>query len=414
MSEGSFSALGLCAPLLKSIELLHYEAPTAVQAEAIPAILAGRDVWASAATGSGKTAAFLLPILERLRARPQVHPRPLGALVLVPTRELAVQIGEAADRLARHFETRLAMQVVYGGVSINPQMMALRGGADLVIATPGRLLDLVEHNALSLRTATTLVLDEADKMLDRGFADELARVLSLLPERRQTLLFSATFPKGIEELAKSVLHDPVRIAIGATVSEAPAIEQRAIEVDRGRRTHLVKHLAALHPAERVLVFVATTYSTEHIADKLRTLNVRAAALNGALGQKTRLRVVSDFREGRIDVVIATDVAARGLDIVGLALVINYDLPRSPADYVHRIGRTGRAGATGTAISFVTADTHEHFRLIEKRYRMEVPREQIAGFEPTELVPPPGPAPTGGIKGHRKSKKDRLREAAAKR
>jgi superfamily II DNA/RNA helicase len=291
-------------------------------------------------------------------------------------------------------------------------MMALRGGADVVVATPGRLLDLVDHNALSLGTVATLVLDEADRLFALGFADELSRILALLPSRRQNLLFSATFPPAVLGLAEKLLHDPVRIEPASAPAPALAIEQRAIEVDPPRRTQLLRHLIQTGGWTRTLVFVATKYATEHVAEKLRKAGLEAAALHGELSQGARTRALEDFKASRLQVLVATDVAARGLDIVQLPVVVNFDLPRSAVDYTHRIGRTGRAGESGLAVSFISAGTHAHFRLIEKRHRFTLPREQIAGFEPVELDVPAPPG-GGGVKGKRKSKKDRLREAAAR-
>jgi superfamily II DNA/RNA helicase len=303
--------------------------------------------------------------------------------------------------------------VVFGGVSVNPQMMGLRGGAEVVVATPGRLLDLVDRNAIKLDDVNLLVLDEADRLLDEGFADELARLTALLPARRQNLFFSATFPPAVLALAEALLHDPVRVDAPTTASaERPAIEQHAVEVDTAQRTPLLRHLIEQGQWPRVLVFVATRYASEHVADKLRRNGLAAAALHGELSQGARTRVLAELNSGALRVVLATDMAARGLHIPGLPVVVNYDLPRSPADYTHRIGRTGRAGATGLAVSFVTAATEAHFRLIEKRQGQRVPRERIAGFEPREAAPP-GSTPAGGIKGRRKSKKDKLREAAAR-
>lgn len=409
--ETTFTSLQLGVPLLRAIAEKGYETPTPIQVAAIPAILAGSDVWASAQTGSGKTAAFALPLLQRLSRGRRPAGRVARALILVPTRELAAQIGEAIRRYARFLPEPIKTLVVYGGVSINPQMMALGGGADILIATPGRLLDLMEHNAVSLERLAALVLDEADRLFALGFADELGRILARVPAQRQTLLFSATFPPAVEALAKSVLRDPVRVAVERDAETEPDIEQRAIEVDAPRRTQLLRHLIQTHGWSRVLVFVATKYATEHVADKLRRAGIDAEALHGELSQGARTQALADFKAGKVRVLLATDVAARGIDIAALPVVVNYDLPRSPTDYTHRIGRTGRAGERGVAVSFVSAETHAHFRLIEKRNRLAIPREQIAGFEPsaTEI---PASAGTGGIKGRRKSKKDRLREAEA--
>jgi superfamily II DNA/RNA helicase len=405
----TFSSLGLSAPLVRAVTESHYLTPTPVQAAAIPPIFRGSDVLVSAQTGSGKTAAYVLPVLERLAAdrRPLRHAR---VLVLVPTRELAVQVGAAIRTYSRFFARPFRTQVLFGGVSLNPQMMALRGGADVVVASPGRLLDLVARNALKLGDVEMLVLDEADRLLAAGFADELAAVLRQLPARRQTLLFSATLPPEVEALAGHLLQSPVRIDVPATPETAPDIRQRVIEVDAPRRTQLLIRLIREAGWERVLVFVATKYATEHVAEKLRKAGLSAGALHGDLSQGTRLGVLDDFAAGRLAVLLATDVAARGLDIVGLPAVVNFDLPRSTDDYVHRIGRTGRAGAAGTAVSFVSAATHAHFRLIEKRHGLALPREQVPGFEPVEMAAPPPPA-GGGVKGRRKSKKDKAREAA---
>ncbi len=314
-------------------------------------------------------------------------------------------------RCSVHLPERIKVVSAFGGVSINPQMMALRGGADFVIATPGRLLDLVDHNAVHLSHVSALVLDEADRLLDLGFADELKRVLALLPKRRQNLLFSATFPDAVQALAKELLHEPTVIEIESAPTEMPVIEQRAIEVDTDKRTPLLRHLIKTEGWQRVLVFVAKQYSAEHVADKLRRSGISAVAFHGELSQGARSQALADFKESHIQVLVATDLAGRGLDIVQMPVVVNYDLPRSAVDYTHRIGRTGRAGEAGLAVSFITAESHAHFCLIEKRNHLSISREQIAGFEPQDEAPPPSSA--GGIKGRRKSKKDKLREAAAR-
>jgi len=407
----SFENLGLDPALLRAAADKGYAAPTAIQREAIPPILQGRDLLGAARTGSGKTAAFSLPLLQRLAQLAPQAPRVLRALVLVPTRELAAQVGEAMRALAQHLPVRPKIAVAFGGVSINPQMMALRGGADVMIATPGRLLDLVDRRALRLSAVSMLVLDEADRLFDLGFADELGRILALLPARRQNLLFSATFPGAIQSLAEAQLRDPVRVESTEEKTAEPAILQRAIEVDVARRTQLLRRLIENSGWTRVLVFVATKHAAEVVADKLRRAGVEAEAFHGLLSQGKRTQVLADFKASRVKAVIATDLAARGIDVVQLPVVVNYDLPRSAVDYVHRIGRTGRAGQSGLAVSFVSAATEAHFRLIEKRQGLTVPRERVAGFEPVEAAPPAG-AGTGGIKGKRASKKDKLRAAAA--
>ena len=405
-----FQSLGLDPALVRAATDKGYVAPTAIQLEAIPAILQGRDLLGAAQTGSGKTAAFSLPLLQRLAREPRQSPRRLHALVLVPTRELAAQVGESMRGLAQHLPVPVKIAVAFGGVSINPQMMALRGGADVMIATPGRLLDLIDHRALRLSTVSMLVLDEADRLFDLGFAEELGRILALLPTQRQNLLFSATFPQAIQSLAEGLLQDPVRVEVQSEAAEEPAILQRAIEVDAARRTQLLRQLVKDSGWTRVLVFVATKHASEIVADKLRKAGIEAEPFHGLLSQGKRTQVLADFKASRVQVVVATDLAARGIDVAQLPVVVNFDLPRSAVDYVHRIGRTGRAGESGLAVSFVSAATEAHFRLIEKRQGLNVPRERVAGFEPVETAVP-APAGTGGIKGKRPSKKDKLRAAA---
>ena len=457
-----FSSLGLSDALLDAVRKAGYTTPTAIQREAVPAVLEGRDVLGAAQTGSGKTAAFALPLLQRLTATPAGtgRTRAVHALVLVPTRELAAQTGSAIHAFAAHAAMPAKVVTVFGGVSINPQMMALRGGADVVVATPGRLLDLLTKNALKLDAVAMLVLDEADRLLDLGFADELASILALLPAQRQNLFFSATFPAGVEALAKRMLKNPFSAGavIGAELSDdasqashadgtdgetsspsmtaaardKPAILQRAISVDAPARTQLLRHLIEQSEGawDRVLVFVATRHAADIVSAKLRKAGLLAEPFHGDLSQGKRTQVLADLKAFRLHVVVATDVAARGIDIAQLPVVVNFDLPRSVEDYVHRIGRTGRAGASGLAVNFVSATTEAHFRLIEKRQKISVPREVIAGFEPAEVFAEApassghgaafSDAPanaltgagTGGIKGARPSKKDKLREAAA--
>ncbi len=419
-----FSSLGisptLLPALLRALAEKGYLAPTAIQTLAIPAILQGRDAVCSAPTGSGKTAAFALPLLQQLAEAPFHAPRRVRGLILVPTRELAAQVGESIVSLGKYLpqtvDVKVKVAVVFGGVSINPQMMALRGGADIVVATPGRLLDLIDHNALSLASVATLVLDEADRLLDLGFGEELGRILGLLPLQRQNLLFSATFPPAIEALAASLLRNPLRIEVQAAAAPSgPDIHQRAIEVDAGRRTQLLRHLVQSEGWSRVLVFVATKHAAEIVADKLRKAGIEAEPFHGELSQGKRSQVLRDFKLKILQVVVATDVAARGIDIARMPVVVNFDLPRSAVDYAHRIGRTGRAGESGMAVTFVSAGTEAHLRLIEKRQRLSLAREQVAGFEPVQTGGPTAsdPASTGGVKGKRPSKKDKLREAAAR-
>ena len=411
MSDSTFESLGLSAELAGACKEAGFSEPTAIQLQAIPPLLQGKDLLGLAPTGSGKTAAFALPLLQRLVAGRQHAFRRVRVLVLVPTRELAAQVGEAFRQLGAPLHRPLKVAVLFGGVSVNPQMMNLRGGADVVVATPGRLLDLMERNALRLDTVEALVLDEADRLLDLGFSQERERVLAALPQQRQNLLFSATFAPDVQALADTLLVDAVRVEAAAEERVEPAIAQRAIAVDTPRRTELLRHLVREGGWRSVLVFVATRHATEHVARKLAERGVRAAALHGEMSQGGRTGMLRDFKAGALDVLVTTDLASRGIDIRGLEAVVNFDLPRSADDYVHRIGRTGRAGASGVAVSFVTAATEPHFRLIEKRHGMRLPREQVAGFELTEVAQPAASA-AGGIKGKRPSKKDKLRAAEA--
>jgi superfamily II DNA/RNA helicase len=425
----SFIELGLQPGLARTAAAAGWVAPSAIQAAAIPAVLQGRDVLAQAPTGAGKTAAFLLPLLQRLLNVPGAadeRPRRLRALVLAPTRELATQIAAAAHALAPQVKT----VAVVGGLSINPQMLALRGGTHLLVATPGRLLDLTRQNAVHLRDLELLVLDEADRLLDADFADETRRVLMLAPRQRQTLLFSATLPEAVQALAAKVQRNARVLAVGESAGVAARpdadgapeviaahahITQRAIVVDTARRNMLLRQLLRTEAWPRALVFVATQYAAEHVADKLRQAGVAAAALHGDLSPGRRSQVLSDLQTGQLAVLVATDLASRGLDVVQLPVVINFDLPRSATDYTHRIGRTGRAGAQGVALSFICADapgSEAHFRLIEKRQALRVPREQVAGYAPSAVAQPLPADPQGGVKGQRLSKKDKLREAAA--
>ena len=411
-----FSDFPLHSELLRAAAGSGYLTPTPVQVPAIPAVLQGADLLALAQTGSGKTAAYVLPMLQQVQASERRSPRPVQALVLLPTRELAIQVGTVVRDLARFLPDPPKIAVVFGGVSANPQMMRLRGGADVVVATPGRLLDLVASNAVSLAAVRLLVLDEADRLLDAGFADELDRVLALLPGARQTAMLSATMPASVQLLAERLLREPVRVQIADGPSTVPDIVQRVVWVDPPRRTALLRQLLRQEGWKRVLVFVATQHAAESVAAKLYAHGVYATPFHAGLSQGARTQVIEELRKGQWDVVVTTDLAARGLDIAQLPVVVNYDLPRSAVDYVHRIGRTGRAGASGLALSLVSASTDAHMRLIEKRQGASLGREVVAGFEPTEAAPAPDLASvpgTGGVKGKRPSKKDKLRASAAR-
>jgi superfamily II DNA/RNA helicase len=409
----NFSDLGLAPALINALNEQGLSSPTPIQQQAIPAMLQGRDVMGQAQTGSGKTLAYALPVLQRLMAlapsrEDAPRQRRTQVLVLVPTRELATQVSEVLRDLARPLSQSIKVGTLFGGVSINPQLMSLRSGADVVVATPGRLLDVVNHNALHLGLVQQLVLDEADRLLDLGFADELQRLMALLPVQRQTLLFSATFEPAVQGLAEALLREPVRISIAPTEAHTPNITQRAIAVDDKKRTVVLRHLITEHPQQRMLVFVATRYACEHVANKLYLAGIFATAFHGEMSQGARQTVLDEFKAGRWDVVVTTDLASRGIDIAHLPIVVNYDLPRSATDHTHRIGRTARAGASGLAVSFVTAEAQAHWRLICKREQLDLPLEVLPGFEPTD-TPPPSQG-NGGVKGKRPSKKDKLRAA----
>lgn len=409
----NFATLGLSPFLLRALDGLHWQQPTPVQAGAVAAILAGRDVWASSKTGSGKTAAYLIPLLELLGRERSRSSGTTTVLILVPTRELAAQVADVAGSLTKYGQSPAKICLAVGGVSINPQMMSLRGGADLLVATPGRVLDLIAHNSLRLSQVETLVLDEADRLLSGGFSEEVSKITAMLPMQRQNLLFSATMPARVQQLVQSLLDDPVRVNVDAgRTPSTDSIVQRSISVDSHDRTAVLKHLLSTHDWPQVLVFVESRKRANNLADKLKSAGLAAAPLHGELSQGTRTGTLAALRCQRLRVIVATDVAARGLDIWQLPAVINFDLPRSTADYLHRVGRTGRAGHHGMALSLVSAATEAHFRLIEKRHQLCLEREILTGFEPQEEPIAPRD-PQGGIKGQRMSKKDKLRNAAAR-
>lgn len=405
----TFSSLGLADHLLQSIRDLGFESPTPIQARAIPVIAAGRDVVGEAQTGSGKTAAFVLPILQRVCAAPSVDiPR---VLTLAPTRELALQVAGVFKSLAKGSPYPLEVLGVIGGEPIETQISALLDGVDVVVATPGRLQDLLDRYELDLSRLEVLVLDEADKLLDLGFSEALATLLQSVPAERQTLVFSATLPQRVLDLSDNVLRDPVSVRVDEAPIGPVGIHQRVIEVERVKRRMLLQHLLNSENWGRTLVFVSTQRASENIAAKLRKAGLWAAALHGGLQQADRVAVLAQFKSGRVPVLIATDLAARGIDVPNLGAVVNFDLPRSPRDYLHRIGRTGRAGESGNAVSFIDHTCSAHFRLIEKQSQIALPRESIPGFELTGKAPPPSKG-AGPVKGKRKSKKDKLREKAA--
>lgn len=356
----TFADLGLTPELLRALSEKGYTAPTPIQSQAIPAVLAGRDVLAGAQTGTGKTAAFVLPILQRLAAGAGRSPR---ALVLTPTRELAAQVAESARSYGKHVKARTT--VVFGGVSINPQIEALRLGCDLLVATPGRLLDLAEQRVLDLRAVECFVLDEADRMLDMGFIHAIRRVLKLLPPKRQNLMFSATYSGPIRELASRILREPAQIEVAPRNATAERIEQRVYRVPKEHKRHLLAHMINAGRWPQVLVFTRTKHGANRLTQQLESTGIRSAAIHGNKSQGARVRALADFKARRITALVATEVAARGLDIKELPHVVNYELPNVPEDYVHRIGRTARAGGAGCAVSLVAPDEVPLLREIEK-------------------------------------------------
>jgi len=420
----NFTELGLIPTLLSRLTKLEYQQPTPIQAQAIPSVLAGRDLIAGANTGSGKTATFALPLLQKIHAQQSLQATNthnqnnnsksnkgnyVDSLILVPTRELAKQVADSIKSYATHFNGAIKTIAVFGGVSANTQMLALRGGTDILVATPGRLLDLISSNAIKLSKVNTLVLDEADRMLSLGFTDELSALLALLPTKKQTLLFSATFPEQVQALTQKLLSDPVEIQLQS--SDASTLVQRVFTVNKGEKTALLAHLITKHQWRQALIFVNAKNSCNHLAEKLSKRGIAAEVFHGDKGQGARSRVLEGFKAGEIDVLIATDIAARGLDIDKLPVVINFDLPRSPSDYMHRIGRSGRAGEVGLAISLIDHEDYHHFKIIEKKNKIRLEREQVEGFEADDIsensilaVEKPMAKPEGSGKKKRKNKK----------
>ena len=394
----SFKDLGLSQALLNAIERKGYETPSPIQEKCIPVVLEGKDVLASAQTGTGKTAGFALPLLQQLAQRPQKHNRPVRALILTPTRELAAQVLEDVNDFGKAVDMRAA--VIFGGVNQVPQVKAIRNGVDVLVATPGRLLDLIDQRLLSLSNVEILVLDEADRMLDMGFLRDIKRVLALLPERRQNLLFSATFSKDIKKLAQSFLHNPVMVEATPENTTVEKIEQRTIRVDKAKKTELTIKLIAEGKWQQVLIFTRTKHGANRLAEKLDKAKISSAAIHGNKTQNARTKALAGFKNGNVRVLVATDIAARGLDIPLLPHVVNYELPNIPEDYVHRIGRTGRAGASGEAISLVGGDEVDYVKAIEKLLGEKLSRDIIPGFEPLD----PETAPEKKQQGQRPPRK----------
>lgn len=403
-----FKKLGLSDEILLSIERSEFTIPTPIQDMTIPQIFEGGDLLIEAQTGSGKTACFAWPILQQLSANKQEDSKTVQALILTPTRELALQVSGAMYRFGEFLTNKVSVLTVIGGESIAQQTLTLTNGVDIVVATPGRLLDLIGQNVLSLKDIKFLVLDEADKILDLGFAAELDLVLKEISGTRQNLFFSATYPEKVLEIVKRISQDPLHLKIDDVTPTVENIFQRVIQVNKDNRGMLLRHLIKEEKWRNALVFVSSKVAAHNLCEKLKKAGVNAGTIHGDLSQPERNKALSDFKERRIDFLVATDVAARGIDINKLSLVINFDLPRSPADYIHRIGRTGRAGEKGLAVSFIGHEDQDHFNLIEKRARILLDREEVLGFELTGEAPEKirGPA---AIKGKRKSKKDKARE-----
>ena len=377
----TFSELGLAETLLRAVSAQGYTIPTPIQEQAIPAVLSGRDLMAAAQTGTGKTAAFALPLLQMLAVRPPQQRRMIRALILTPTRELAAQIQECLVQYGSHLALKSA--VIFGGVGANPQIDLLRRGLDILVATPGRLLDLHSQGEVNFSQLEILVLDEADRMLDMGFIHDIRRVLKLLPARRQNLLFSATFCDDIRQLAKGILSRPLEISVTPQTVAAETVSQAIYAIDQDQKPALLSHLIKIHDWHQVLVFTRTKHGADKLARKLLRDGIETAAIHGNKSQNARTRALDDFKNSRVQVLVATDIAARGLDIEELPQVVNFELPNVAEDYVHRIGRTGRAGANGHAVSLVSSDETAQLRAIEKLLRRKLPREIANGFVPLE-------------------------------
>ncbi|MBN2647535.1 MAG: DEAD/DEAH box helicase [Thiotrichales bacterium] len=380
----SFAALGLSDPLLKAIAEQGYSTPTAIQVEAIPAVLTGRDVMAAAQTGTGKTASFTLPILQKLSAKTESTPEPVRVLVLTPTRELAAQVVQSVETYSRYLPIRST--AVYGGVRIESQIAELADGVDVLVATPGRLLDLYKQGALNFNHLEVLVLDEADRMLDMGFIDDIRRIQSLLPENRQTLLFSATFSETLRSFAQGMLSNPVLIEAASANSTVSAIEQIVHPVDQARKSELLIDLIKKNQWQQVLVFTRTKKGADSLVAELKKVRISAESIHADRSQHARTHALDNFKNGQVVVLVATDIAARGLNISQLPCVVNFDIPYVAEDYVHRIGRTGRAGCSGLAISLVSEEEHKQLKSIEVFIGQTLQRKILRGFMPTEKAP----------------------------
>jgi len=379
-----FSDLALRPELLEAVAAKGYKTPSPIQAKAIPAVLSGRDIMGAAQTGTGKTAGFTLPMLQRLAEGKPVASNHIRALVLTPTRELAAQVQESVTTYGQNLSLRSA--VVYGGVSINPQMKSLRGGVDILVATPGRLLDLYSQNAVKFNQLEILVLDEADRMLDMGFIHDIRKIIQLLPKKRQNLLFSATFSDDIRSLAKGLVHNPLEIDVAPRNTTVERVKQSLHPLDKASKAAALIHLIKTNQWFQVLVFSRTKHGANKLVKQLDSAGINAVAIHGNKSQGARTKALADFKANKVQVMVATDIAARGIDIDQLPHVINFDLPNVPEDYVHRIGRTGRAGAAGEAISLVSADEAKQLFAIEFLIKQIIPRDYLEDFYPEHELP----------------------------
>ena len=406
-----FTKLGLSSQILRALQDESYSKPTPIQEKVIPLVLKEQDIMARAQTGSGKSASFVLPILELLSQRRGEGKAKIKALVLTPTRELTLQVSEAFNTFGKYLDVKPKVVTVIGGESIGDQLFKIQQGCDILVATSGRFLDVLSKKQMNLSRLEFLVLDEADKMLNLGFAEELDLVLEAIPAKRQNLMFSATYPQKILDIAAKITEEAVEVTIEQEEQVVEKIDQRVIEVNRENRGPLLRYLLKTEKYGQVLVFMANKRATDNIAMKFKKYGLKAQSFHGDLDQDERNETLKEFKDKKIQILFATDIAARGLDIDDIDCVVNFDLPRSPADYIHRIGRTARAGRSGNAVSFIGYEEMEHFKLIEKRSEIKLEREQIEGFELTGSAPKKvkGPAP---VKGKGKSKKDKAREKAA--
>lgn len=408
-----FAHLKLCTQLNQALKQANFTKPTPIQSKVIPLALAKKDVLARSQTGSGKTASFVLPVLEHLHQNPREGKAKVRALILTPNRDLTLQVEQVFKTLAILLPKKPKIVSVIGGESVGEQMFALQKGCDIVVATSGRLLEIIRKQQINLKQLDFFILDEADKMLNLDFAQELEAILPALAEKRQNLLFSATYPEKMKAIAASISNNFTEVSIQKEAPTVQSIHQRAILVNSENRGPLLRHLLKQTNFEQTLVFMANKRATDNIAQKFRKHGFNAESFNGDLSQEERRATLRDFKNKRIRILFATDIAARGLHINDISCVVNFDLPRSPNDYVHRIGRTGRAGKDGVAITFVTHENAQHFGVIEKRAQIKLKKEQIEGFEFVGELPQKqkGPAP---VKGKKKSKKDKARELAQKK